>query len=342
MRTYPVVNLGYRLGQQHPQTATINQKGGKYNIGNSLVPGGITIVEFTQDNCPGCNTVDKKMEGLLESRKDVFVRKVDVTPKPGQKGSAASTQAIGEFNNLDVTDPSSVGTARATKFTGTPYVRIYDKNGKDIGGYIGPDAIGKALDTIAKGAAKPKRPQNVLFNKPVAPPKPPAKPAAQPPASQECPGGVCPAPKPQSMLPGTVPLVPPTVPPPAPVASVDTRRPLGPVPLAPQPPPPPPPPPEPPAQVAQGNAKVECIARGGLWDEAMNFCREAVASGGFPGGIPQEVAADTGGGIGPEPVFTFDDGGGGDVRPPVMTGRLGERFTWMSGMYGRPIPVRNL
>ena len=75
------------------------------------IPGHYTVIVYHQKMCPDCRRLDRDLEGFLEIRKDVAVRKIDL----GDQWSGAST--VQDYGR---------------KIWWTPFIVIYDIDGKPI------------------------------------------------------------------------------------------------------------------------------------------------------------------------------------------------------------------
>ncbi len=84
---------------------------GTDNYEDLIVPGYITIIDFTADWCPNCKRLDKFEDKLVNQRDDVIVRKLDVSQQNDFH------LALNKYN---------------LNFRGVPYSIVFGKNGELI------------------------------------------------------------------------------------------------------------------------------------------------------------------------------------------------------------------
>ncbi|MGH7724886.1 MAG: thioredoxin domain-containing protein [Candidatus Eiseniibacteriota bacterium] len=99
-------------------------------LASLAVPGKVTVVDFYADWCGPCRAVDRHMAGVLESRKDVAVRKLNI---------------------VDWDTP--VAKKHLKGVSGIPYVVVFGKDGKRVSTIQGLKTS-KLDEAIAKGGAR--------------------------------------------------------------------------------------------------------------------------------------------------------------------------------------------
>jgi copper chaperone CopZ len=105
--------------------------GKRADIAKLLVPGKITIVDFYGDWCGPCKVLETRIEHLMQGRKDIALRRVDI----GKWDNDAAKQATRDFS------------AEAL-----PYIRVYNARGKFVTSVTGGmwDEVLAAIDKAAK------------------------------------------------------------------------------------------------------------------------------------------------------------------------------------------------
>jgi len=93
-------------------------------------PGKITIVDFYADWCGPCKVLELRMQHLVQGKKNIAVRRVNV----GKWDNAAAKQATREF-----------------RLASLPYLRIYDGSGK-LAGEIKDGMWNELLDVVQKAS----------------------------------------------------------------------------------------------------------------------------------------------------------------------------------------------
>lgn len=101
---------------EHADLAEVPREAAMAGLAQHAVPGKVTVVDFYAVWCVPCRNFDAQMYGLLNQRKDLAMRKIQIE---------------------DWEDPL------AAKYLGgspsLPYIVVFDKDGNEVGTHSGPD-----------------------------------------------------------------------------------------------------------------------------------------------------------------------------------------------------------
>ena len=104
--------------------------GKRVDLASIMEPGKITIVDFYADWCGPCHVLEARLEHLMEARKDIALRRINI----GKWDNAAAKQAT------------------ELRAEALPYLRVYDARGKFVTAVTGGmwDEVLAAIDKAQK------------------------------------------------------------------------------------------------------------------------------------------------------------------------------------------------
>ena len=99
---------------EKPAKPLVISRGAKVKLADYLVPGKITVFDFTSKFCPPCVRLSPKLDALHAKRDDIVVVKIDIN-RPGVRGIDFQSPVASQYGIDEI-----------------PHIKIYDANGKRL------------------------------------------------------------------------------------------------------------------------------------------------------------------------------------------------------------------